>query len=454
MLKKYSNKLHLIVILVICSTFPILVTRYTLLFSIGIVLLSFIMMFFNKRLAVLTFIAMLACIPSQFGEDANMSTFSMINRYCSYVPFLLALFFSPSIYKRTFLKNNVLFFVLYAIVCLIWYFINGDIAEITILLKFGLYLSFIIIFYSSKVTQEEYFRAFDLITIIYGIYYSLEFFLRYTPYESFFHYGLDGIDTFDLFSVFRPHGLLGNPLISSVLFLFELVFIMFRYIKFGKMNKLMLVFTFILCLLTVSRTSIVGAVMIISTGLYFKALTTRKIPWKFITCICVAIVILICFSEIFFGSLINRFSNNDGPDVGITFRLSGFIAVKNLFLDNPLGVGVSPLLKIIEMKYATANWIFGFKTLDNYFLTQIGQYGILAFIPCCCSFNWFIYIWNRRKSLKTDCTIYYGMVMILLLLMLISFSHDWEVYNFILATLGSVVGLLIRDFDNIYIRKI
>lgn len=450
MLKKYSDRFQLNVIFVVCSTFPLFITHYTSLFSIVMVLLSFMIMFFNKKLATLLFITILACIPSQFSEEANISTFTMTNMYCSYMPLLMMFFYCPLIQKRNFLKTNVMFFLLYAMICFIWFLINGDISEITILLKFGLLLAFVIIFYSSKITQEEYFRSFDIITIVYGIYYSLEFFFRYTPYESFFLYG---IDYFDLLSAFRPNGLLGNPLISCSLFLLELVFIMFRYIKFGKINKTMLVLTLILCLLTVSRTSIVGAIMIISIGVYFKAFKAKRTLWKFLVCISIGIVIIISLSEIFLITLINRFSDNDGPDVGITFRLSGFIAIGNLFLENPFGVGLSHLLKTIEMKYAPANWIYGFKTLDNYFLTQIGQYGILAFIPCCCSFYWYIYIRNRKKSFETDNAIYYGIVMILSLIMLISFSFDWEIYNFILATLGSVVGLLIRDFDNNYLSK-
>lgn len=432
-----------LVILVICFLFPLLITRYTTLLSLVVVCVSCILAITRKELGYFLFIALLSCIPSQFGADADTSVFTTVNRYCEYFPLLLALLYMPKIKKSKFIRQELVFFLLLFILCTLWYVITMKEVEITVLFKYGLFFSVLIIFYKSSISRDDFYKMFDAVALVAGIYMTIEFFWRFAPYEEFINYGEGGIEQFDIASAFRPNGILCNPLTTSIVFLMELVFLFSRYLEYNKINVPMTIVTFIFCLMCVSRTAIAGALLIVLVSFYLKVKITKSIPWKLYLFIGLGAAIVISIFGVAIDFLLQRVSDGSGPDVGITFRLSNYLSVYRLVCDHPLGVGVSNLIKVIETKYAGQGWIPGFVTLDNFFLTSLGEYGLFCFVPVLFYFYWFIY---ARKN-KRNSAIYQQAVLIMITVFFISFSYDWESYNFILAALGGIIGVIIRDLD-------
>lgn len=435
---------NFLVILVICFLFPLLITRYTALLSLAVVCVSCILAITRKELGYFLFIALLSCIPSQFGADADTSVFTTVNRYCEYFPLLLALLYIPKIKKSKFIRQELVFFLLLFILCTLWYVITMKEVEITVLFKYGLFFSVIIIFYKSSISRDDFYKMFDAVALVAGIYMTIEFFWRFAPYEEFINYGEGGIEQFDIASAFRPNGILCNPLTTSIVFLMELIFLFSRYLEKNKMNVSMTILTFLFCLMCVSRTAIAGALLIVLTSFYLKVKTSKNIPWKLYLSIGIGAAVVVSVFGVAIDFLLQRVSDGGGPDVGITFRLSNYVSVFNLVCDHPLGVGASNLIKVIETKYAGPGWISGFVTLDNFFLTSLGEYGLLFFVPVLFFFYWFVYA--RKK--RTNIALYQQSVLIMITFFFASFSYDWESYNFILASLGGIVGVIVRDMEN------
>lgn len=439
-LLSYKNYL---IIFLLCLIFPLLITRYTLVLSLIVVGIGGMLVIRRKSLGYFLFIALFSCIPSQFGGDANISTFNIVNRYCEYFPILLSLLYIPFVKKSGFLRNELSLFFLLVILCIFWYIYTLNEGELIILLKYGLFLSILILFYHSSTRRQEFYLMFDAVALVAGVYMAIEFFLRYNPYQDFINYGSEGIDEFDVAKAFRPNGILCNPLTTSIVFLMELNFLFVRYLEKKKMNYLMLFLTFVFCLLCVSRTAILGAIIITLTSFYLRTKTTKKIPWKLYTSIILGTALVVSVFGIALDYLMLRFSDG-GLDVGITSRMSNYTSVFNLLCDHPFGVGSTNLIDIIEKRYAGAGWIPGFKTLDNFFLTYFGEYGLLSIIPFLFFFYWFIYARKR----KTNIVSYYQAILLLITFFFVSFSYNWETYNFILASLGGIIGVVIRDLNN------
>lgn len=434
---------NFLAILIICLSFPWLITRYTSVFSVAIVGAAFILVLMRKSIGYFLFIALLSCIPSQFGADADSSVFTFVNRYCEYFPILLALLYIPFVKKSKFIRSELIIFIALFCLCTLWYIIAMKNEEITILFKYGLFFSLLILFYKSSITREEFYKMYDSVALVAGIYMAIEFFLRIAPYEEFINYGVDGIEQFDIASAFRPNGILGNPLTSTIVFLMELVFLFVRYLETNKINIILIILTFFFCLLCVSRTAIAGAILIVAVSFFLKVKSSKKIPWKLYLFIGVGVAVVVSVFGIAIDFLLQRVSDGGGPDVGITFRLSNYFSVYNLVCDHPLGVGVSNLIRYIETQYAGPGWIPGFVTLDNFFLTAIGEYGLFSFIPIFFYFYWFIYTRKRKNNTVT----YQLSFLIMITFLFVSFSYDWETYNFILAALGGILGVVMRDFE-------
>lgn len=440
----FGIDINFLAVLIICLLFPWLITRYTSVFSVAIVGVALILVVMRKSLGYFLFIALLSCIPSQFGADADFSVFTFVNRYCEYFPILLGLLYIPLVKKSKFIRTELIIFFSLFCLCAFWYIITMKDVEITILFKYGLFFSILILFYKSSITREDFYKMYDSVALVAGIYMAIEFFLRIAPYEEFINYGVDGIEQFDIASAFRPNGILGNPLTSTIVFLMELVFLFARYIETNKINIVLTILTFLFCLLCVSRTAIAGAIIIVITSFYMKVKISKKIPWKLYLFVGIGAAAIVSIFGIAIDFLLQRVSDGGGPDVGITFRLSNYISVFNLVCDHPFGVGMSNLIKVVETQYAGPGWIPGFVTLDNFFLTAIGEYGIFSFIPISFYFYWFIYARKRKKNTVT----YQLAFLILITFLFVSFSYDWESYNFILAALGGILGVVMRDFDN------
>ena len=359
-----------------------------------------------------------------------------------YGPILLALYKGFLGETMSLFKTYKTFIVLYCILCIFWFVINNDSNEISLIPKYILFVSVIFLFCKTDVNRDSFYNAFDATTIIYGVFVLIEFFLRWNPYADFLQYGVDDLN--DFVNVFRPNGLIGNPLISGELFLFEICFICCRYIEKNEISYVLLGVIFLFSLATISKTPILGGMVLLFITFFINSRYTGKLPLGPILIITILIIIIMSVSDVFISFLMERISDRDS-DTSTNFRIGTFDITYRLFLDHPFGVGITNLFKLIESQYANNSWIKNFETLDNVFLSQIALYGLGSILPLTLLYKWMIYILRIKNNV---CKVSKSKYIFILMVLFVSFTHDWEGYNISLTVIGAYAGLNIRDLSN------
>lgn len=401
---------------------------------------------FRRDNAILAYIALMSCLPL-VSEDGSTLPFKMMDRIRLVYPILLCAISLPKLRKDKLVITYLLFALLYLVLSVLWYFsVHHEDELIGIINYITMFLPILILLYSSKIPLDKYFRVIDIIVLSAGVYATLEFFFRWNPYAEIagFHGGEMG--QFDLNTVFRADGLAGNPIVLSDLFLFELCFLCLRSYISGKLNYLLFIIVAFFSMLTVSRTSTLGLVIVVLTLLFFSSTRKKGVSKKIIVAIVIAFIVLINFADVAISYLLVR--NTDmSSEFSIHSRWSYFSNVFDLVLDHPLGVGVANLMDYIYTQYSSLYSFMEMDTVDNVFLAQAGSYGIFGLFTIYMLFYFYFY---AKKVKKSNEDLFYGVSTITIMLLFLSFTHEWNCFVIPIILLSSSSALILRDMNKNY----
>lgn len=285
--------------------------------------------------------------------------------------------------------------------------------------------------------RSEFLYKYGDVVFVVSFIYLIGQWIGIYPYESLREQQLEAITWVEDFV--RLGGLTCNSLCLTVVLLFEAVSIWSRLLLYGRINYILLSMLILALLLTVSKTAVLGFLIISLFGLYVLLKYQKRLNLFFLLVFAfVGIVILMnnIFTELFSDNLTRLL--NARNELG--HRFSAFKGVYNIFIDNPLGVG-DRLNMLLDTKYRTFGWIVGFSTLDNFFLTQIGKFGIFSVLYIMLYTYGFFYALRYRKKNKIA---FQCLCMLYLCIAFVSFSFNWEAFVSILSFVCLFSALYIK----------
>lgn len=434
---KDLQKKESIIILILTAIFPLVIVKNSLAFSVVYILLILFLFVLNKiRMACFVMFILCFCIPGQLSDQVNTSLFRNPTYLMTIAPIIFSVLCIKSIYRDSNIRKYLISFITIFVLSFVWFIFRGSILELDIFRKSALMLSIMILFYKSNISQKDFFILLDSISSIVGAYYIIEFFIRWSPYGHFFSYDLSVVQNMDISVVFRPHGLLGNPLVTGFLFLFELCTLVYRYFITQKLNIFLFSYFSFICLLTISKSYILGVILIVVMMFFLNSRISKRNNFKYLILLLIGGLVIFSISDVALGYFQHRMDKVSDSS-SFLFRFSNFSMIWNLFCDYPFGVGVCNLPVLIETKYAHKDWISGFTTLDNVFLNYIGEYGVFAFIPTIFLFRWIGFVRKLKESYYVH---YIGMLSIAFILFYASFMFNWDSYYMQMALLGAFLG--------------
>ncbi|GHE39051.1 hypothetical protein GCM10017764_22810 [Sphingobacterium griseoflavum] len=123
-------------------------------------------------------------------------------------------------------------------------------------------------------------------------------------------------------------------------------------------------------------------------------------------------------------------------------RFAGYETGWNVFSSNFFGLGVEDLMNKIKVKKLNAIGLWtDFGTLDNFFITHLASYGILAIIHF--SFFYF-YLFKSYKFYGVNSNYFKAHFFLYLIMSLIGLSFDLEFYTIILILWASCSAILLK----------
>lgn len=287
-----------------------------------------------------------------------------------------------------------------------------------------------------KIGLSEFFRLLDVIMICTSAYVILEYFFNYSPYQTVY----DSINFVDI--IFRARGLLGHPLVLSSFILIYQATIYSRKLITNKKYYLLLSLSLVVGLLTASRTTLI--VMILEFILFFiisgHYRDVRKFIWILISSSILVFSMIFLFQSQINDNL-NRVENGNSDH-----RLAGYKSVFNLVQDYPFGVGEADLIRVIDIGgYKAKGLIKGFETLDNFYLTQIGSYGLFSIII----FYFYYYFLIRAfKNRKKNMPAFKSILIVYIVWSLLGFSFNMEQYLCISILMYGIISVLLKELES------
>lgn len=439
-----QEKYVLAVVLLECIIFPWIFLSKSSLACIAIFSIYLFSRFVMKnRFSILIIMTLFYLCPievSYVDVSAKMFWLFLVVRLCYFIELIFGIskFHRDPIFRK--ITAILIFLCFYDII------VNMSFLPITSWPQKFLYLVvpfFVILEHNFRV--NFLFKYGDIVFVVTFLYLIGQW-LGYYPYENLREQQLAEIKWVQEYN--RLGGLSCNSLCLTIILLFEAVSIWSRFILYGKMNYKLLAMLIVALLLTISKTAIIGFLFMSLYGLYVVLISQRKIKlFVVLTIALVTIMILLntFFSELFLDN-ITRLGNAQNE---LGHRFAAFNGVFNVFLDNPFGVG-EELSYLLDTKYRTLGWIVGFSTLDNFFLTQIGKYGIFSLLYMMLYLYGFFYALKYRKNNKSA---FHCVCMLYLCIAFISFSFNWEAYMAILSFICLFSALYIKILQNTNLDK-
>lgn len=433
----FSILIIILLLLVLPQFFFTNIALISILFGIIILIAS---IYWKTSFSVLI-LAMSLTIPYAIGDDVlNTLIWWPIN----IIRIIIIFWF---LYNRFILKKSNKAFDVKIIVCFISllfisliYSINNN--NYTDLINWiNTFIYFYLFFYiasNEEISIKDFFYLLDVIFILTFVYVIIEVFFFYTPYISLY---LDEINNQNVYEG-RARGLLGHPLIlSSFLILYQST-LYFKLILYKKFHWILFIMTFIFGILTNSRTTIL--LMSIFVLYYFIINKIYKNPKKLLLLITILITGstgIIYTMESLLLKVLERIHEDS-----LGHRQAAYGSTYNFFMDHILGVGYDGLTKKIVMGgYAEKGLIKDFGTLDNFFLTQIGAYGIFSLLVFYFYFYIFLKVYRIRKINKN---VYHCFLMLFISWFFIGLSFDLNFFLCILLAYSSLFGILMKEYKN------
>ena len=396
------------------------------------------MVFKGKKGYTLVLISIALCIPG--GVDGNISQnisdkvwyLFTIERITIIIIFLYNYF----ILKKEIPYPNALFLAI--MIVLIGYFYslyNNASSEYINYINSVIYIHlFFIICFWERIKLKNALILIDIIFILTTLYALFEYLHIYCPYDNIYAQAIRYDDI--LKEIPRAKGLLGHPLVLSGITIIYQAVIVIRLFIFKRVNPFLLILCLVSTAITTSRTTVI-VLIIIFLYYYINSKMYSKIKQN------VILLLIIFCSFALFSNIISPLLTNiiERFDDGADHRVAAFPSVLRLFLDNPLGVGSTQVThRIIE--YADFNLIRDF-TLDNFFLTQIASYGVLAIL----FFMYYFFYFYKSIKFRHSYPIFYKCTLLLFLIFaLMGFSFDIEAYMQILLLYYGLTGYLFSYF--------
>lgn len=277
----------------------------------------------------------------------------------------------------------------------------------------------------------------NLIFILVFLYAVFQFGFSWCPYNWIYNlrnfYDLESLST-----TMRAVGIQGNSLVLSAITLFYQSFIYVCLLQGFKINKVLFILSFIVLILTGSRTAFIGLLLLYIVYLVYSGVfnTFSKIMRNVLFLFLICAIIYIFFRDNI-SYIYDRIQNE-----GSSHRFAAYICVWNLFIDNVTGVGIDNV-EIELINYATYNFIKGF-TVDNFYLRQIAAYGILS-LPV--FYIYYLYFFQAYKSKKRFPIKYKSILFLTITWSLIGFSFNLECYVTLLFVFYGISGHIFRIFS-------
>lgn len=188
--------------------------------------------------------------------------------------------------------------------------------------------------------------------------------------------GVRGIASINFFGrkLIRAYGTFGHPNIFAAYLGFSLIFISYFWVKFRK--NYFLVSAFVLCLValvfTFSRTVIFGLLLVFLMNVFVGRFKDFRFKSTFIYFPVLVLVFLV-------GCVV--FLNNS--DSSLNERLVLLDASKNMFFENPFGVGIGNFTAVMQNFVDTKLLPWNFQPVHNVYLlmlNEIGWFGLSVFL--------------------------------------------------------------------------
>lgn len=172
----------------------------------------------------------------------------------------------------------------------------------------------------------------------------------------------------------RAYGTFGHPNIFAAYLGFSLIFISYFRVNYRK--NYFLISAFVLCLaalvLTFSRTAFLGLLLVFSMSIFIGKFKDLSLKGSFKYFLVIALVF-------FVGFVI--FLNNS--DSSLSERLVLLDTSKNMFFENPFGVGIGNFTAVMQNFVDTKLLPWNFQPVHNVYLlmlNEIGWFGLSVFL--------------------------------------------------------------------------
>lgn len=209
----------------------------------------------------------------------------------------------------------------------------------------------------------------------------LQFIFQHSLGLSFFgepelSQGVKGIASIDFFGrkLIRTYGTFGHPNIFAAYLGFSLIFIIFWWV--GIKNNYFIVSLFVLCVvalvLTFSRTAFLGLLLVLLMNIFIGKFKNFRLKSLFKYFLVLVLVIFVGFVV---------FLNNS--ESSLSERLVLLDVSKNMFLENPFGVGIGNFTAVMQSFAENKLLPWNFQPVHNVYLlmlNEIGWFGLSVFL--------------------------------------------------------------------------
>lgn len=309
-------------------------------------------------------------------------------------------------------------------------------------INFFIYMHlFFVVVRNEWLAFDQGFMLLALIFCILALYAVLEYHFQICPYEAIYRrsirYG------WELINIPRAKGILGHPLImGGVTVAFQAMLLIRLYVT-GKLHTGLELLCLYMGAINVSRTTAV--VLIMEVLLFLWIQSTRGWLRRWVP-IAVAGLMLYCVAGRYIDALVINYFSRFGES--ISHRVASYPTVLRMWLDHPLGVGPQNIFRIVG-EYAGSGFLRNFYTLDNFYLTQIASYGVLAFIPIV---NYLVYLLMAFLQRNEMRSLFRFMLLLFVPWCAIGFSFDIEVHANLCLLFYGLAGLLWSNAEVIHAK--
>lgn len=291
---------------------------------------------------------------------------------------------------------------------------------------------------SDDIKWRELYTLFSLFILMHCVYIIAEFILGISPYGYFQQF----TSAYMSYGFNNANGIAGNSLFTVGMIAAYQTSILINYVKEGYFHKALFVLTCVTMLMCGSRTGIVLTSLSTLFFVFFVMSNIDKQVKVLASLLLLSLFAIIIASEFYneeMKLIFGRFSEQS------EHREAGYGTVLNIISNHPFGVGIGGMESALN-KYATSGFLSWFKTIDNFYLTLIANYGLLSILP----FLFFFYIPIRTYHLSKYNKNYRIVVLWMIPFAATGMSFNMDSSILLCLLFYGVCGYLCRIIENKY----